>query len=268
MPGSEYVIKYISDFTEATSGAKQVERVNADMAKTISSDFQQATRVIGTSLNKVSETPIKLKGGEEAIKTVSQLGTVIQTSDGSFKEFTKTQTFVDGQLTKTAGSLKDVTGQFRVQSLEMEKATKPFLSLVGQSSQLATNFENLQNVNQKFATELKDFGQATEVVDSGLVRVSGNTQKLEAIVSTADGKFIKLNETIKQTPEGMQQISRQATDITDKYKKLGDSQEVMVTKSSQLKTNFNNLSDISSKFSHELTGMGDVQKLLVKILIK
>jgi len=137
MPGSEYVIKYISDLTEATSGAKQVERVNADMAKTLSSDFKQATRVIGTSLNKVSDTPIKLKGGEKAIKTVSQLGTVIQTSDGSFKEFTKTQTFVNGQLTKTAGSLKDVTGQFGRTNVETAKAQKNFVSLSENIGRLA-----------------------------------------------------------------------------------------------------------------------------------
>ena len=129
MPGSEYVIKYISDLTDATAGAKEVERVNADMAKTISSDFQQATRVLGTSLDKISETPIKLKGGEQAIKTVSQLGTVIQTSDGSFKEFTKTQTFINGELTKTSGSLKDVTGQFGRTAVESAKASKNTLSL-------------------------------------------------------------------------------------------------------------------------------------------
>lgn len=138
MPGSEYVIKYISDFTEATQGAKQVERVNADMASTISSDFQKATRVIGTSLDKVADTPIKLKGGEEAIKTVSQLGTVIQTSDGRFKEFTKSQTFINGQLLKTSGSLKDVTGQFAKTNVEVEKNKKNFLTLGENIGRLAS----------------------------------------------------------------------------------------------------------------------------------
>lgn len=137
MPGSEYVIKYISDYTDAISGARQVEKVNADMSKTISGDFQQAVRVLGTSLDKVSDTPIKLKGGEEAMKTVSQLGTVVQTADGSFKEFTKTQTFINGQLVKTSGSLKDVTGQFARTSIETAKAQKNTLNLAENMGRLA-----------------------------------------------------------------------------------------------------------------------------------
>jgi len=137
MPGTEYVIKYIDDISEATQGAKRLESINKDMAQTISSDFTKATRVIGTSLNKVADTPIKLKGGEEAIKTVSQLGTVIQTSDGRFKEFTKTQTFIDGQLQKTSGSLKDVTGQFSKTSVETAKASKNALTMGENMARLA-----------------------------------------------------------------------------------------------------------------------------------
>ena len=127
MPGSQYIIKYVSDITDATSGARRVQQINADMAKTISGQYAQATRVIGTSINKISETPVRIKG-EDAIRTVSKLGTIVQTADGSYKEFTKTQTFLNGGLVKTSGSLKDVTGQFTRTNVETAKSQKNFLT--------------------------------------------------------------------------------------------------------------------------------------------
>lgn len=233
MLGSEYVIKYISDLTEATAGAKEVERVNADMAKTISSDFQQATRVLGTSLDKISETPIKLKGGEEAIKTVSQLGTVIQTSDGSFKEFTKTQTFVDGQLTKTAGSLKDVTGQFGKTAVESAKAQKNVLTLGENLGRLAKRalltipiwlalrgaimgtFSVIRDGLKTIEDQDRTFQKAKRVMHGTAFEIERNFGKLKEAVTKLS---IESGESVEKITEAFQRFSTVGFDFETSMK--------------------------------------------------
>ena len=259
--GTDYIVRYLSDISGAVQGAKQLESINTTMAKNIQKQYGQVTKIIGNLPEKVQTVPIVFKG-EDAIKTMRTLGEVIQTTNGSFLQMGKTQTFINGEFIKSSTSVKDVTAQFRVGNIETEKAAKSLLSLTGQASKLSTNFTNVSDVNAKFSNELKKFGDATGVIDSGLVKVAGNTSKLEAVVQTADGKFLKLNETITNTPDGMQKISRSALDVSDKYLKLGKVQENVAITSSQLGTNFKNLSDINAKFSKELSGVGNITRIV------
>jgi TP901 family phage tail tape measure protein len=134
--GSEYIIKYVSDISGALTGAKQLEAVNANIAKTIGSDYAKATRILGTDLQKISSTPIKING-QEAIKTLQEIGTVVQMADGSFAQFTQKQTLVNGVLTNTTGSLKNVNNQFIKTNLEAEKGNKVFTNLTDNVKQLA-----------------------------------------------------------------------------------------------------------------------------------
>jgi len=224
MPGSSYIISYLSDFSDVLSGARQVERINKEMSQTLSSDYVRATKVIGTSLDKVTEKPIKLKGGEEATQTITKLGTVIQTADGSFKEFTKTQTFIDGELQKTSGSLKDVTSNFRNTELSLGKliekqqdTSASMIKLVGASSQLGTNFNNTQDITNKFQKQLANFGQVSNVVSTSLGKVTDTSKQINTVVQTTDGKFIQLNETIKRMPNGLQTVSRSAKDVSQQF---------------------------------------------------
>lgn len=128
MLGTEYIIKYLSDIKGATEGAKEVEKLNADIAKSIGEKYATATKIIGQDLQKISQQKITFRG-QEATQTVQQLGTVVQMADGSFQNFTKTNTLINGILLKSSGSLKDVSNQFTKTSVETAKADKNFISV-------------------------------------------------------------------------------------------------------------------------------------------
>lgn len=135
--GTEFIVKYLSDISGATKGAKELERINTDIAKTIGTQFANATRIVGTSFEKISTKPITING-HDTIAQIEQLGTVIQDTNGNFNEFTKTNTFIKGVLYKTSGSLKDVTNQFQQTAVGSEKANKNFLSITDNLIRLAS----------------------------------------------------------------------------------------------------------------------------------
>ena len=178
--GSEYIIKYVADMTDAVSGAKRVESINKDIAQTISTDFKKAVRVVGTSVDKLSEKPIKIDG-QQATQQVKTLGTVIQTADGRFQEFTKTQTFVNGKLKNTQGSLKDVSGQFARTSVETAKAKKNFIGLGENLKRLAKRaaltipiWLALRATMQAVSQVLRDGGKALIDQDRALQKARRN----------------------------------------------------------------------------------------------
>ncbi len=128
MFGTEYIIKYLSDIKGATDGAKQLEAINADIAKSIGERYAQATKIVGQDLQKISSQKITFRG-KEATQTVQQLGTVVKMADGSFQNFTKTNTLINGILYKSSGSLKDVSNQFTKTAVETAKADKSMISM-------------------------------------------------------------------------------------------------------------------------------------------
>jgi TP901 family phage tail tape measure protein len=134
--GTDYIIKYISDVKDAVKGANDLEKLNDRIASTIGKNYATATRIVGSDLQKISRTPITING-QQAMQTLQQIGTVAQTADGSFIQFTETQKLVNGQLVKTTGSIKDVTSQFVKGNLEAEKGNKVFSNLADNVKQLA-----------------------------------------------------------------------------------------------------------------------------------
>jgi TP901 family phage tail tape measure protein len=134
--GTSYIVKYIADTKNAVQGANDLEKLNAKIASTIGKDYATATRIVGSDLQKISKTPITING-QQAIQSLQQIGTVAQTADGSFVQFTETQKLINGQLVKTTGSIKDVTNQFVKGNLEAEKGNKVFTNLADNVKQLA-----------------------------------------------------------------------------------------------------------------------------------
>lgn len=134
--GTDYIITYLANTKNAVQGANDLEKLNAKIASTIGKDYATATRIVGSDLQKISKTPITING-QQAIQSLQQIGTVAQTADGSFIQFTETQKLINGQLVKTTGSIKDVTNQFVKGNLEAEKGNKVFSNLADNVKQLA-----------------------------------------------------------------------------------------------------------------------------------
>jgi TP901 family phage tail tape measure protein len=123
----DFIIKYGADLADVKSQIAQVQTLNARMAQTLGSGFQEATRVIGTSLDSVSRSTFtKNIAGETKNFTqeVLKSGTIVQLANGQYQQYIETNTLLNGQLVKTTGALSDVTGQYSRTSVEAEKNNK------------------------------------------------------------------------------------------------------------------------------------------------
>ena len=134
--GTDYIIRYLSDISGAVKGAKQIETINSQLGKNVQEKYGQAIKSIGQIPAQFKEIPIKVDG-KDAIKTIQTVGEVVQTSNGSFLQMTKTQTLVDGSLKTTTNSVKNVTDQFVKGNLEAAKGNKVFTNLADNVKQLA-----------------------------------------------------------------------------------------------------------------------------------
>ena len=266
--GTDYIIRYLSDISGAVKGAKQLETINANLAQNVKATYGEAIRSVGQIPTTFREIPIKFEG-KDAIKTLRTVGEVVQTTNGNFLQLGKTQTFINDTFIKASTSVKDVTAQYRVGAVETEKATKQFASFAGQSSRLATNLSSVADVNVKLAPQLKNFGTVTDVVGSSLVKSGANFERYEALLKTTDGTQLKLNESISRTPDGIQKVVSTVTPATAAFVKLHTAQtqvaqalNTIAQPLGRLGTNFQNLSTINANFSKELTGMGQVIRVI------
>lgn len=134
--GTDYIIRYLSDISGAVQGAKQIEAINSTLGKDIQAQYGQAIRSIGQLPTQIKEIPIKFNK-QDVIKTIQTIGEVVQTTNGSFLEMTKTTSIIPGQMAKTSTSVKDVTSQFVKNNLEVEKGNKTVSSFTDNMKQLA-----------------------------------------------------------------------------------------------------------------------------------
>jgi len=134
--GTNYIIKYLSDISGAVKGAKQIETINSQLGKNIQEKYGQAVKSIGQIPMSIKEMPIKVNGAD-AIKTITTVGEVVQTTNGSFLQMSKVTTKVGNQLGSTAVSVKNVTDQFVKGNLEAAKGNKVFTNLSDNVKQLA-----------------------------------------------------------------------------------------------------------------------------------
>jgi len=203
MLGTNYFIKYLSDISDAVSGAKKLETINTQMANTIKGNYSKATKIIGQGINTISSTPITLKGGVEAIKTVEKLSTVVGTADGRYKEFTTTQTGITGQVTKTSGALKDVTNQFRVTGVESAKAGKMFTALG-------------QNIGQLASRAIFTIPIWMALRNTFMGSIAAVKQSLAAIIEY-DRALQKLKKSLQGTPEEINKNFERAKDAITQF---------------------------------------------------
>ena len=134
--GTDYIIRYLSDISGAVKGAKQIETINSQLGKNIQEKYGQAVKRIGQIPMSIKEIPIKVNGAD-AIKTITTVGEVVQTTNGSFLQMSKVTTKVGNQLGSTAVSVKNVTDQFVKGNLEAAKGNKVFTNLSDNVKQLA-----------------------------------------------------------------------------------------------------------------------------------
>lgn len=138
--GEDFAIHYSADLSKVVSDLRKLERINEQVAKEFGNDFVKASQVVSDSLNKISSRTVRQKVGKgfkDVQKTVVQTGTVVKLTNGQFRNFGETLTFVDGKLKGTKRSLKDVTSTMlkqEAQSKKSGKASKTF----GQNLQFLT----------------------------------------------------------------------------------------------------------------------------------
>jgi TP901 family phage tail tape measure protein len=135
--GTDYIIRYLSDITDAASGAKKIEAINDNMAKKIQAQYGQITGVIGNLPTQV-KTNVRLEGGKEVLETLTTTGQVLTTTSGQFIQLSKTTSQVGNDLKTTSNAVKNVTGEFKSTNIEVAKSGKWFSQLGNNITQLAS----------------------------------------------------------------------------------------------------------------------------------
>lgn len=214
MIGTEYIIKYLSDTKSAVVGAKELETLNSQIAKTIGSNYANATKIIGTDLKKISTQKIQIDG-KDAVREVQQLGTVAQFTDGSFQKFAQTQTLINGKVVSTKGSLADVTNQFRQTNLEVAKGDKFF-------SQLGNNIKQLA---ARAILTIPIWLALRAAVTGTLSAISGSFQNLLTTSLALQKAKVNLQGTVQEISA---QFERLKTDTRNLALETGISQEKII----------------------------------------
>jgi len=123
----DFVIHYGADLSNVVSDMKKLERINEQVAKEFGNDYVKATQVVKNSLDKITKSTTRIKAGKgfkDVKKTVFDTGTVVKLTNGEFRRFGKTLTFVDGKFKGVKRSLKDVTKEMLKQQAAAKKTSK------------------------------------------------------------------------------------------------------------------------------------------------
>lgn len=197
-----FVIQYLSDISNIKSRLKEIEKLNKDVALKMEKDFAKGIDTISAKLKSFKTIKIFDKKGEfKGAKSIAEFERVIKTTDGSLKTVTTSMEIVGKHIRKTSETVKDAKKSFK-------GLTKEQQALIGKSSQLATNFKSFSNINRTFANQLKGSGKASKLLGTSLDQVSSTGSKVSKIFETSNNKFVKLTQTIKKLPNGIQQVSR------------------------------------------------------------
>lgn len=130
--GEDFVIHYGADLSTVVADMRKLERINDRVAKEFGNDFVKASQVVRNSLDKISTSVVKIKEGKgfkNVQKTLVETGTVVKLTNGQFRKFGETLTFLDGKFIKAKTSLKNVTREMLKQQSAANKtgkATKTF----------------------------------------------------------------------------------------------------------------------------------------------
>lgn len=199
--GTDYIVRYLSDISDALKGAKQLDNVNNLIAKNIQQKYGQAVRVVGDEMQKLSSRLVTVGKGsarEQVTQNFRTLSQVVQTANGSFLELTKTQRFVDGEFQTIRTSSKDVTSQFKSTALEAEKSGKFFNDLGKNISQLASRalltvpvWTALRSV---MTGTISAIGNSFKALETQSLALQKAKQNLQGTTSAISANFAKLKE--------------------------------------------------------------------------
>ena len=212
------VFVYSADISDIIKKLQEIEAGTKRAATAINKDFTINSKAAGEGIASIASTTKtvfdKQTGNfKDLTSETAKFSQNVQVADNEYGKF--------GQTLKTnADGTKSVSSSFRELSEAQARAAGLINPLIGKSSQLGTNFNQVADVNAKFSKELEKIGPASSIVKSGLTSVSGNTQKFSSIVATSNGKLLELNETVTRTPEGLQKVSRSVKDVTEQYKPM------------------------------------------------
>jgi hypothetical protein len=207
---SQKIIQFVADFQSALAGLKSFEAQSVASAKNIQNSFNQNLKTVGTPKVSGSKTDDVVGKYKDLANTTTKFSSTVADADGNLKKLDTTVKF----NSKGVGKLKSAWSDL---GKNMNKAGVAQSSLIGKSSQLGTNLNSVASINQRFSSQLKNVGNASTVVARSLPQVSGNMTKLGTVVKTTDGKFLRLQEVITRTPQGIQKVQRSVKDVTKAY---------------------------------------------------
>ena len=239
----DVVIAYKADISDIQRNVQTISRVNKQLAQQIGIDFSKGFSVVNNELKKLQV--------QKAFKGVSiDTGQIIK-GTGTVSTFEKTLQSTDGQIVKVSETFGQMGDKVALVSTSLISASNAQTQLIGKSSQLTTNFQNSE--------QLKGFGTVTNIVGSELNKTKDNARQVNTVIQDSNGQFLKLTETSKLSADGIQSVSRSVQKISNPFKDL-------TGQSSQLATNFNNLSNVNATFNRELANFGGVSKFLKQLM--
>ncbi len=227
--GSQRVIAYVADTSAYERAMKRIEAINKSTAQKISSTFNKEISKIRNPLEKTTKK-IQVKGFEELAGLSSTVTTNVTEASGAMGVFTDKINVNQKGLLTYSQSYKDL-------GKNINDVSKNTSSLMGKSSQLGTNLNNVVGINQSFSKQLKGVGFATQVVSRDLKTVSGNVTKMGVVIKTADGRFLHLKETITKTPDGIQKVDKSVKDVTKTFNKSKKSTNALAKSTASLGQN-------------------------------
>lgn len=212
----DFVIKYGADFSDVQRQIQQLDSINQRMTKTLGNEFQKATRVVGTSVDNIQRSTSLKKtatGFKEVNQELIKTGTIIQTADGRFREYTETTKVVNGNVKRVSGSLKDVTGQFARTNVETEKSKKNFLSMGENLKRLAKRA--VLTIPVWFALRLAIQGTFRTIRD-GLGNLASLDRSLQKARRNLRGTAEQITSDFKTLREEAQKLSIESGTAVEK----------------------------------------------------
>jgi len=182
----------VKEFTRL-DGASSPLATNFKNLSDINDKFSTQLAKFGPVTEVVSSNLIKTKDATEQTIAVTKL------ADGNFLKLTET-------LDKSKVGFQTISRTAQI-------TKSPLKEVSGAASQLATNFKNLSDVNDKFSTQLSKFGKVSSFLGTTLNTVSTEGSKTAKVFGTASGAFVKLEETTKTLPGGIKAVSRNVSEL-------------------------------------------------------
>ena len=201
--GTDYLIRYLADTKDAIAGAKALETLNKEIAKTIGADYANMTRVVGTTFGKITGYKVNVNG-KEAIKTIQDFTTTTTNAAGSFYQLQGSIVKV-GDMTNVMlkPALKDVTGQFVETSISAEKAKESFKSIISKTIELGTRALLVVPIWMALRSAMTGTISAFKDSISAIIMTDTELQKVKRSLQGTTEEITTQFETLKTASEAL-----------------------------------------------------------------